>query len=88
MKKTGLLVLALLALMAFKNVEKDKKDQGPAKVTLEQHNGKYRLYVNGEEFFVKGAGLEFGKIDALGEHGANSFRTWRTSHMPWRPPTA
>ena len=40
----------------------------------------YRLFVDGEEFFVKGAGCEFGKIEALAEHGANSFRTWRTEN--------
>jgi hypothetical protein len=32
---------------------------GPAKVELKQKDGKYRLYVNGNEFYVKGAGCEF-----------------------------
>jgi hypothetical protein len=53
---------------------------GPAKVEVRESNGKYRLYVDGEEFFVKGAGCEFGSIEKLAEHGANSFRTWRTEN--------
>lgn len=56
-----------------------EKKEGPAKVELKQNEqGQNRLYVNGEEFFVDGAGLEFGNIKALAENGANSFRTWRT----------
>jgi len=50
---------------------------GPAKVELRQTAGAYRLYVNGEEFYVNGAGCEFGDIATLKAHGANSFRTWR-----------
>jgi hypothetical protein len=53
---------------------------GPAKVELKESNGKYRLYVDGKEFFVRGAGCEFGNIEKLGQHGANSFRTWRTEN--------
>jgi hypothetical protein len=55
-------------------------DEGPAQVELKQTDGKYRLFVDGEEFYVKGAGLEFGNIEALAESGANSFRTWRTDN--------
>lgn len=42
--------------------------------------GYYRLFVDGEPFYVKGAGCEFGDIAALAEHGANAFRTWRTDN--------
>ena len=31
-------------------------------------------------FYIHGAGLEFGNIEALATHGANSFRTWRTDN--------
>jgi hypothetical protein len=41
-------------------------------------NGHYRLFVSKKEFYVEGAGLEFGDIEALAEYGGNSFRTWRT----------
>lgn len=40
----------------------------------------YRLFVNDEEFYIKGAGLEYGSIEALAKHGANAFRTWRTNN--------
>jgi len=41
-------------------------------------SGYHRLFVNSEEFYVTGAGLEFGNIEALAKYGGNSFRTWRT----------
>lgn len=50
---------------------------GASKVELRKTGNKFSLFVNGEEFYVKGAGCEFGDIEALSEHGANSFRTWR-----------
>ena len=54
---------------------------GPRKVEMKQNSqGFYRLFVDGEEFYVKGAGLEFGNRQALAAHGANSFRTWRTDN--------
>ncbi|MFH6602087.1 glycoside hydrolase family 2 TIM barrel-domain containing protein [Maribacter algicola] len=51
-----------------------------AKVELKEENGKYQLLVNGQDFYIKGAGLEFGSIPALAKHNANSFRTWRTDN--------
>jgi len=37
-----------------------------------------RIFLNGELFYVKGAGIdvEKGDLEALAAHGANSFRTW------------
>jgi beta-galactosidase/beta-glucuronidase len=57
--------------------------EGPRIVTVERMDGRYRLLVDGEPFFVKGAGLErqppgVGSIALLAEHGANALRTWRT----------
>lgn len=53
---------------------------GPSKVELRKTGETYRLYVNGQEFYVKGAGCEFGDISTLKAHGANSFRTWRINN--------
>ena len=36
----------------------------------------YRLFLNGKPFYVKGAGLDNGDMDALAQHGANAVRTW------------
>ena len=52
----------------------------PAKVVLAQQHDKYQLLVNGEPFYIKGAGLEFGSIESLAVHGGNAFRTWRVDN--------
>lgn len=53
---------------------------GPVKVELVQMDGQYQILVNQEPFYIKGAGLEFGSVEDLAAHGANSFRTWRTDN--------
>jgi hypothetical protein len=53
---------------------------GPARVELRSDGGRYQLTVNGQPFYIRGAGLEFGDIERLAAHGANSFRTWRTDN--------
>jgi hypothetical protein len=53
---------------------------GPAKVQISKTGSQYRLLVNGEPFYVKGAGLEFGNQEKLAARGGNSFRTWRTDN--------
>ena len=58
-----------------------EKQPDPAKVVLKKNEqNEYRLFVNGNEFYVNGAGLEFGNIKSLADHGGNSFRTWRTEN--------
>jgi len=52
-----------------RNVELKKNDYG-----------NYRLFVDNEEFYVSGAGLEFGNQKVLASHGANAFRTWCTEN--------
>jgi len=56
-------------------------EQQVSKVELRQTDGAYRLYVDGEEFFVRGAGCECWDIASLAAHGANSFRTWMDSEV-------
>src|SRR5512144_1728705 len=76
--KRSLLLLSGLLIAAF--LFQTFAVAEPAKVVMKQADGKYRLYVNGKEFYVKGAGCEFGNIEKLAAHGANSFRTWRTEN--------
>lgn len=52
----------------------------PAKVILQNVDGKYELLVNNRPFYIKGAGIEFGEIPALAKHNGNAFRTWRTNN--------
>ncbi|OEK03699.1 beta-galactosidase [Roseivirga sp. 4D4] len=50
------------------------------KSTIVKVENGFELQLNGEPFFIQGAGLEFGSIPKLAAHGANSFRTWRTDN--------
>jgi len=56
------------------------RSDGPSHVEMRNTDGQYRLFVNGEEFYVKGAGCEFGPCHLVADHGGNSFRTWRTDN--------
>lgn len=51
----------------------------PSTVQVEQTADGYRLQVNGQPFFVRGAGLDDGDRAALAQRGGNAFRTWRVS---------
>ncbi|MBT8285254.1 MAG: hypothetical protein HKO75_07760, partial [Flavobacteriaceae bacterium] len=57
-----------------------QNETGPAEVELIKTADSYRLLVNKQPFFIKGAGLEYGDIISLAEHHGNSFRTWRTDN--------
>jgi hypothetical protein len=52
----------------------------PAKVEVRSAGGRFQLWVNGQPFYVKGAGVEFGSQEQLAAHGGNAFRTWRTEN--------
>ncbi|MCF8347096.1 MAG: glycosyl hydrolase family 2, partial [Bacteroidales bacterium] len=56
----------------------------PSEVEIKERDGNYSLYVNGEPFFVEGAGVDDGDIAALAARGANALRTWNDSevHLP------
>ncbi len=78
-------VICLLMIPAFfacnQKVEKDNfYEEQLAVAVIKKEDDKYRLFVNGEPFYIKGAGLEFGNISRLAAHGGNSFRTWRTDN--------
>ena len=53
---------------------------GPVKVELLKQETKYQLMVDSKPFYIKGAGLEWGSIQSLAEHGGNAFRTWRVDN--------
>lgn len=73
---------ALLLGLGFVSACQDRADKpdGPIHVEIRQIDGRYQLLRDGEPFYIHGAGLEFGDIEALARHGANSFRTWRTDN--------
>lgn len=82
------ILLAILSLAVITSCRESGKAESivekgvepPAKVVVTEDKGKFGLLVNGEAFYIKGAGLEFGDIPALASHNANSFRTWRTAN--------
>ena len=82
----SLYVLLIMLIIACKGENKppvevvEEEPPQPAKVTIHEQDGKFELRVNGEPFYIKGAGLEFGNIPALARHQGNSFRTWRTEN--------
>jgi hypothetical protein len=53
-------------------------DRAATIAEIRHESGRYQLFVNGEPFFIRGAGLEFGDVERLAQYGGNSFRTWRT----------
>jgi len=77
MKEKRSVFLFAIAMVMLSGCMQDKSRV--ARVELKMNEaGYHRLFVNRQEFFVKGAGLEFGNIEALAASGGNSFRTWRT----------
>jgi len=85
MKSIHIIIVAVGAILLFAcNSAEDPGSkylsEGPSHVEMREVDGRYRLFVNGEEFYVKGAGCEFGPCYQVAAHGGNSFRTWRTDN--------
>jgi len=73
----------LIAIFLFGCTEGKEKTEDTEAIsvsTIVKTDAGYQLHVDGEPFYIKGAGLEFGSISKLAEHGANSMRTWRTDN--------
>ncbi|MBS4014364.1 MAG: hypothetical protein KGZ97_11515 [Bacteroidetes bacterium] len=74
------IISLILIVSIFTACISKMETEGPSHVELKHIDGKYRLFVNGEEFYIKGAGCEFGPCHLVAEYGGNSFRTWRTDN--------
>ena len=76
MKKHNIIQLfILIVIMGACNTP--PRQNTVSKVELKQNElNQWRIYVDGAEFFVKGAGCEGGDVAALAADGGNSFRTW------------
>lgn len=77
---TRLAALAALSIAASAMAGGGEESGAAVRVEVAQVDGRYRLLRGGEVYDVKGAGLEFGNMEALARHGGNSFRTWRTDN--------
>ncbi len=85
MRSIGRLIFLLIIVISLINCDRQKKSETemntrPTKAEIRKEGGRFQLYVDNEKFYIKGAGLEFGDIPKLAEHGGNSFRTWRTKN--------
>ena len=81
-KNLSVIIALFLIIAGCQNRQNESKaadpmEVGPSKVEMKEVDGKYRLYVDDEVFFVRGAGCEFGPCHRVTEHGGNSIRTWR-----------
>jgi hypothetical protein len=54
---------------------------GPSQVRIVESEGSYRLFVDGQPFFIKGGGGS-GHLDELAARGGNAVRTWRVDSDP------
>ena len=71
-------LVLLTALIFSAQAQQNDKSSAVTKTEIRETEEGYRLFLNGEKFYVKGAGVDKGSIEALAAHGANSFRTWST----------
>ena len=69
--------VSLFAVVTANNAVADEKSSA-IKVEIVGSNGKYQLLRGGKPYTVKGAGIEFGELEAFAANGGNSFRTWNT----------
>jgi hypothetical protein len=81
--KTLKIIPVIMAILLFscsggEKPATDPREAGPSVVEMRNVDGRYRLFVNGEEFYVKGAGCQYGPCIEIAAHGGNSFRTWST----------
>jgi hypothetical protein len=71
-----LLIFVVPLLFSFKH-EKTRKDNPHNAVVIKKDNEGYKLYRNGEPYFIKGAG-GYKYYNKLKECGGNSVRLWST----------
>jgi len=77
-------ILPMLALLVLLNVlsctVKIPKEPQVTKSEIRLTDEGYRIFLNGESFYVEGAGGGKNYLESLANHGANSLRTWSTDN--------
>ncbi|RPH96149.1 MAG: hypothetical protein EHM68_11620 [Lysobacterales bacterium] len=80
----GLAALAATACFPLSDTaraaEAELAGGGAIPVEIVEIDGKYQVLRGGQPYEIKGAGIEYGSVEALVAHGGNSFRTWRTDN--------
>lgn len=54
------------------------EENGPVKVEIRKEKNGFRIYCDGEPFYIKGAGFEGSDPSSVAKYGGNAIRTWRT----------
>jgi hypothetical protein len=70
--------LAVFISVVFQFKIYSQKNNSITKSEIIKTENGYRLILNNEPFYIKGAGLGNGNIEDLAKHGANALRTWST----------
>lgn len=77
LKPTGVpLAMALALFCAYFLITIQTMNAQSTKSEIRITDKGYQLLLNGEPFYVKGAGMDNGNMESLAKHGANSLRTW------------
>ncbi len=79
--KVFLLLLVLTVLIGCSIQSSKESNSQITKAEIRLTDEGYRIFLNGEPFYVKGAGVGQGSnAEDLVRHGANAARTWSTHH--------
>lgn len=73
-----MMVTLATAFLSCSTNDQKATNQNITKASIKETDEGYRIFLDNEPFFIKGAGVERGSIDALAKHGANAVRTWGT----------
>ena len=79
-KLRALIMIAALAGISacIYNGEPKAVKEGASKVELRKESYGFQLYVDGEPFYIKGAGFEGHDPSSVAKYGGNTIRTWRS----------
>jgi hypothetical protein len=72
-----LIIILMTGMMACNSIKNGGEQKGPAKVELKKESYGFQLYVDGEPFYIKGAGFEGRDPSSVAKFGGNTIRTWR-----------
>ena len=75
-----LVFLVFSCCFSFYSLGQTTSSQKITKSEIRHTDSGYTLFLNGKPFYVQGAGVSNGSLEALSSHGANAIRTWSTDN--------
>ncbi len=67
-------------MVSCSSSQEEQNTYNITKAEIRQTADGYRILLNGEPFYIEGAGCQSGDKESLAVHGANSFKTWSTDN--------